>query len=198
MSRSTTSGLGIGITFSMRTGTSGTWAPDRLDNAGDPPLDLTGPVTAIAVDPADHSGKSIYITTENEPQDTRLVRPAAEGGYGFDSLWNDDFHHSAIVALTGKHPAYYTDYRGTPQEFISAVKRGYLYQGQRYSWQGGQPNERASRRAPDPSRSGTRTAAATPARQRGDRCGSRWRPGRDGGGWWRRRPAIRRSRVRCR
>ncbi len=27
------------------------------------------------------------------------------------------------------------DYRGTPQEFISAVKHGYLYQGQRYRWQ---------------------------------------------------------------
>jgi hypothetical protein len=29
----------------------------------------------------------------------------------------------------------YTDYRGTPQEFVSAVKRGFLYQGQRYAWQ---------------------------------------------------------------
>src|SRR5690606_38790927 len=26
-------------------------------------------------------------------------------------------------------------YRGTPQEFISALKWGYLYQGQHYSWQ---------------------------------------------------------------
>ena len=54
--------MGGGVYQFVRTGTSGTWAPDRLDNAGDPPLDLTGPVTAIAVDPADHSGKSIYIT----------------------------------------------------------------------------------------------------------------------------------------
>ena len=80
-------------------------------------------------------GKRIYITTENEPQDTRLVRPPAEGGYGFDSLWNDDSHHSATVALTGRHEAYYTDYRGTPQEMISLVKYGCLYQGQRYGWQ---------------------------------------------------------------
>jgi maltooligosyltrehalose trehalohydrolase len=80
-------------------------------------------------------GRRIYITTENEPQDTRLVRPLEEGGYGFDSLWNDDFHHSATVALTGRSEAYYTDYRGTPQEMISLVKYGYLYQGQRYSWQ---------------------------------------------------------------
>ena len=35
----------------------------------------------------------------------------------------------------GPQEAYYTDYLGTPQEFISAMKYGYLYQGQRYKWQ---------------------------------------------------------------
>jgi maltooligosyltrehalose trehalohydrolase len=52
-----------------------------------------------------------------------------------DGLWNDDYHHTASVALTGRSEAYYTDYRGTPQEFISAAKYGYLYQGQYYKWQ---------------------------------------------------------------
>jgi maltooligosyltrehalose trehalohydrolase len=55
--------------------------------------------------------------------------------YGLDGLWNDDFHHSAIVALTGRNEAYYTDHLGAPQEFISAGKHGFLYQGQWYSWQ---------------------------------------------------------------
>lgn len=40
-----------------------------------------------------------------------------------------------MVALTGRNEAYYTDYLGRPQEFISAVKYGYLYQGQWYKWQ---------------------------------------------------------------
>jgi glycogen debranching enzyme len=52
-----------------------------------------------------------------------------------DALWNDDLHHSAMVAMTGYREAYYTDYEGRPQELISAVKWGYLYQGQRYIWQ---------------------------------------------------------------
>ena len=52
-----------------------------------------------------------------------------------DALWNDDFHHAAMVALSGHNEAYYTDYLGTPQEFISSVKYGYLYQGQPYKWQ---------------------------------------------------------------
>jgi maltooligosyltrehalose trehalohydrolase len=80
--------------------------------------------------------RSIYLVAENEPQDTWLVRPPAEGGHGLDALWNDDFHHAAQVALTGRNEAYYKDYHGSPQEMISLVKYGYLYQGQRYSWQG--------------------------------------------------------------
>lgn len=80
-------------------------------------------------------GRETIIVAENEPQHPRLVRPIDSGGYGLDGLWNDDFHHSAMVALTGRAEAYYTDYRGAPQEFISAIKYGYLYQGQWYSWQ---------------------------------------------------------------
>jgi maltooligosyltrehalose trehalohydrolase len=80
-------------------------------------------------------GRTTLLVAENEPQHVKLVRPPEQGGYGLDALWNDDFHHSALMALTGRTEAYYADYRGSPQEFISAVKYGYLYQGQRYSWQ---------------------------------------------------------------
>jgi maltooligosyltrehalose trehalohydrolase len=80
--------------------------------------------------------RSIILVAENEPQHTRLVRPPEQGGYGIDAVWNDDFHHSAMVALTGRREAYYSDYRGAPQELVSALKYGYLYQGQRYRWQG--------------------------------------------------------------
>ncbi len=84
----------------------------------------------------EHAGRrSIWIVAENEPQDTRIVRSADKGGYGLDAMWNDDFHHSARVALTSRSDAYYTDYRGSPQEFISALKWGFLYQGQYYKWQ---------------------------------------------------------------
>jgi maltooligosyltrehalose trehalohydrolase len=75
------------------------------------------------------------IVAENEPQDTRLVRPAAQGGYGLDAVWNDDLHHSAMVAVTGRREAYYSDTKGEPQELVSAAKYGYLFQGQYYHWQ---------------------------------------------------------------
>ena len=79
--------------------------------------------------------RSIIFIGENEPQHTKLVRSCDKGGDGLDALWNDDLHHSALVALTGRSEAYYMDYKGSPQEFISCAKYGYLYQGQWYKWQ---------------------------------------------------------------
>jgi maltooligosyltrehalose trehalohydrolase len=89
---------------------------------------------ATRVRAAAHGRKTILVA-ENEHQDIRLVRPAKDGGNALDGLWNDDFHHSAMVALTGHNEAYYSDYLGHAQEFLSMLKYGYLYQGQRYKWQ---------------------------------------------------------------
>src|SRR5437773_7858885 len=60
--------------------------------------------------------RSILIIGENETQQARLMAPPAIGGYGLDCLWNDDFHHTARVAATGRSEAYYCDYTGSPQE----------------------------------------------------------------------------------
>lgn len=79
--------------------------------------------------------REIVLIGENECQHVILLAPVEKGGYGLDALWNDDFHHSARVALTGRREAYYTDYKGEAQEFISAVQRGFLYQGQHSLWQ---------------------------------------------------------------
>ena len=75
------------------------------------------------------------IIAENEPQHTRLLHAREDGGFGLDALWNDDFHHSALAASLGVRDAYYTDYHGTPQELLSALKYGFLFQGQYYTWQ---------------------------------------------------------------
>ncbi|HMH50008.1 MAG TPA: malto-oligosyltrehalose trehalohydrolase [Candidatus Acidoferrum sp.] len=94
-------------------------------------------ITAIARRVREAGGRrSTLVIAENEPQQTRLLRPPAQGGHGLDAMWTDDFHHAARVAVTGRREAYYSDYRGTAQELVSVVKRGYLYQGQRSAWQG--------------------------------------------------------------
>jgi maltooligosyltrehalose trehalohydrolase len=74
--------------------------------------------------------RRIFVVAEHEPQDTSLLTE-----HGVDALWNDDFEHTARVAMTGVNDGYFHDYTGTPQELISALKRGFLYQGQLYAWQ---------------------------------------------------------------
>ncbi|MFZ2006447.1 MAG: malto-oligosyltrehalose trehalohydrolase [Stellaceae bacterium] len=76
-----------------------------------------------------------FIVGENEPQHARLLLPPQQGGYGFDALWNDDFHHSATVALTKRQEAYYSDYQGHAKEFVAAATSGFLFQGQYSQWQ---------------------------------------------------------------
>src|SRR6202012_6294607 len=79
-------------------------------------------------------GREIVVFAENERQQSYYARSPEKGGYGVDSMWNDDFHHSARVAATGHAEAYYSPTRGTAQELISAVKWGYLFQGQIAKW----------------------------------------------------------------
>jgi maltooligosyltrehalose trehalohydrolase len=99
------------------------------------PRHLVAEVAARVRQAAAAAGRSAYISVENEPQDPRCVRSPERGGYGCDALWNDDFHHSARVALTGRNEAYYSDYLGTPRELVSATRWGYLFQGQHSHWQ---------------------------------------------------------------
>jgi maltooligosyltrehalose trehalohydrolase len=74
--------------------------------------------------------RQTYIVAENDQQWADLVRPEVQCGLGLDAVWNDDFHHSAVTALTGRNEAYLRDFRGTPQELVSSVRRGFLFQGQ--------------------------------------------------------------------
>ena len=96
--------------------------PHILDEIGDCVRHSAGP-------------RATLVVNENEPQHAKLVRPREDGGHGLDMVWNDDWHHSAVVAATAQDEAYYTDHRGTAQEFVSAAKYGFLYQGQWYRWQ---------------------------------------------------------------
>ena len=71
------------------------------------------PTIAARVREQRAAARSTIIVAENEPQNATLVRRRGAGGYELDALWNDDFHHAAMVALTGADEAYYSGYRGT-------------------------------------------------------------------------------------
>ena len=97
------------------------------------PVHILGEITEAARQAA--GARKVLMIAENESQDFRCLRPKEGGGFGMDAVWNDDFHHSAHVSLTGYHDAYYSEYYGSPQEMISSAKWGYLYQGQHYFYQ---------------------------------------------------------------
>lgn len=109
----------------------------RIDAAqniyDDSPLHIVREITEAARKAA--PDRLTYVIAEDEPQDSKIVRPLDAGGFGLDALWNDDWHHSAMVAATGRDEAYYADYRGAAAEFVAAAKYGFLYQGQWYKWQ---------------------------------------------------------------
>jgi maltooligosyltrehalose trehalohydrolase len=92
-------------------------------------------VEAAAAARAAAGEKTLYLVAENEPQESRIVRPLAAGGYGLDALWNDDMHHAALVALTSHREGYFMDYLGDARELAACVRHGFLFQGQRYRWQ---------------------------------------------------------------
>jgi len=123
-------------------------------------------------------GREVIVVGENEPQDITLIRSFERRGYGLDAIWNDDFHHSSIVALTGRSEAYYTDYRGKPQEFISAAKYGYLYQGQWYRWQHQRRGTSSLREPPEAYITFLQNHDQIANSGRGERCHKLTSPGR--------------------
>lgn len=73
--------------------------------------------------------RRICVVAEEESQRAEVVRD-----WGCDAVWNDDLHHAAHAALTGRNEAWLSQTRGRPQELVSAARRGWLYQGQRSVW----------------------------------------------------------------
>ena len=100
------------------------------------PRNIIAELTAAARGAA--GGRSVLVIAENEPQEARLVRPEPRG-YGVDGVWNEDLHHAAHVTLTARCEAYYSDYTGSARELLACVKHGFLYQGQRSTWQNKKP-----------------------------------------------------------
>jgi maltooligosyltrehalose trehalohydrolase len=94
---------------------------------------IVGEICAAAREAA--GARRVFLVGECEPQDARLLKDTGAFRDGLDAMWNEDWHHSAFVALTGRRHAYFTDYRGTAPEFAAMARHGFLYQGQWYSWQ---------------------------------------------------------------
>jgi maltooligosyltrehalose trehalohydrolase len=76
-------------------------------------------------------GRDVHLIPESNRNDARVVSAPEVGGGGFDAVWNDDFHHSLHVLLTGEQDGYYQDFCGIA-DLAGSYREGFLYAG-RYS-----------------------------------------------------------------
>ncbi len=74
-------------------------------------------------------GRNVHLIPESNRNDARVVSPPEVGGWGFDAVWNDDFHHSLHVLLTGEQDGYYQDFCGI-EDLVGSYREGFLYAGQ--------------------------------------------------------------------
>jgi maltooligosyltrehalose trehalohydrolase len=80
-------------------------------------------------------GRAAFLIAESDLNDTRVISPPAQGGYGLDAQWNDDFHHALHTALTGDDRGYFSDFEGLPH-LAKALTDGFVYDGLRSRFRG--------------------------------------------------------------
>lgn len=78
-------------------------------------------------------GRRVCLIAESDENDTRLVLPHSQGGYGLDAVWSDDFHHSVHSVLTGEERGYYQDF-GRKEQIVRALNEGFAFQGEHFKF----------------------------------------------------------------
>ncbi|PPU93477.1 malto-oligosyltrehalose trehalohydrolase [Xanthomonas albilineans] len=70
-------------------------------------------------------GRHVHLVLENEANQTSLLMR------GYSAQWDDDFHNSLHVLLTGEHEGYYAGFADAPAQHLARVLgEGFAYQGQ--------------------------------------------------------------------
>jgi maltooligosyltrehalose trehalohydrolase len=82
---------------------------------------------------AREAGREICVIAESDENDSRLVRPQRDGGYGLDGFWSDDFHHCVHTLLTSERAGYYQDF-GRAEQLVRALNDGYVFQGEPFAF----------------------------------------------------------------
>lgn len=73
--------------------------------------------------------RPLYLIAESDLNDSRLLHDMEHGGYGLDSQWSDDFHHSVHTLLTKERCGYYVDFGGI-RHLAAVLQDGWSYCGQ--------------------------------------------------------------------
>lgn len=84
--------------------------------------------------------RQIHLVLENEANDADRL-----GGARFDAQWNDDFHNSIHVLLTGESEGYYAGFADNPTDKLArCLGEGFVYQGQTPPGEGAHPRGKPS------------------------------------------------------
>jgi len=77
---------------------------------------------------------------ENDANQASLLDPIADPPRGrYRAQWNDDYHHTCHVLLTGETHGYYDDYRDAPRQLARCLAEGFAYQGETSEHRNGHP-----------------------------------------------------------
>ena len=77
--------------------------------------------------------RKVCVIAETDENDSRYTRSVANGGYGLDAVWSDDFHHAIHAFFTGERGGYYQDF-GKPEQIARALRDGYVFQGEPFAF----------------------------------------------------------------
>lgn len=75
------------------------------------------------------AGRHPLLIAESNLNDSMVIRPREQFGFGFDAQWSDDLHHVLHTILTGEHDGYYVDFK-TPDHLRQCLRRGAVYAGE--------------------------------------------------------------------
>jgi maltooligosyltrehalose trehalohydrolase len=67
-----------------------------------------------------------YLVAEAHERDARYVVPVPEGGFGFDAVWADEFHHEVRNLLHPQREGYLQSFAGTGAELAETIAGGFL------------------------------------------------------------------------
>ncbi|MGW4868871.1 malto-oligosyltrehalose trehalohydrolase [Streptomyces chartreusis] len=105
--------------------------------------ELSTAVDALAAD----LGRPLSLIAESDLNDPQLITAREAGGLGLHAQWNDDFHHTLHVALTGESKGYYADFARAPMAGLAkTLTGGWFHDGTYSSFRGrrhGRPLDRS-------------------------------------------------------
>lgn len=94
------------------------------------PSPVLAEIAELAHQEAEAQGRRSFVFAETDMnQAARFLGPPDRGGYGLDGQWNDDFHHSAHVALSGDASGYFQDFDNGPASLAKVLQHGFANNG---------------------------------------------------------------------